>query len=197
MCDGKSKSKEHSMRHPTNRNLLQVLAFVVASASVAYGQNVSNVEIGAVKLSNNDWKHAEDITPIKSKRYVVTTDQPDRKQSCRVQSFTDEALVCSRANGRSRTYKRERVAALIIPGTKGESLAMFFGANAGLGASIWGTIVLAATCPVCAAGTAIAAVIFLGVAGVSVIADDANAPEKLLYLAPSQGLSDKFRSVER
>ena len=80
------------MRHPINRNLLQALAFVVASASVAYGQNVSTVEI-AVTNSSNDWKRIEDLTPIKSKRYVVTIDQPERKQSCRVQSFTDDELV--------------------------------------------------------------------------------------------------------
>ena len=45
------------------------------------------------------WNGAEDITPIKSKRYVVTIDQPDRKQSCHVKSFTDDELVCSRAIG--------------------------------------------------------------------------------------------------
>jgi len=184
------------MSHPINRNLLQVLAFVVASASVAYGQNVSNVEIAATN-SSNDWKHAEDITPIKSKRYVVTTDQPDRKQSCRVQSFTDDELVCSRANGRSRTYKREQIVALIIPGTKSETLSFFLGFNAGLGASIWGTVALVATCPVCAAGTALAAFIFFELAGVTAMSDDASAPDKLLYLAPDQVLSDEFRSVER
>ena len=184
------------MREPINRNLLQVFAFVLASASVAYGQNVSKVEI-SVANSSEDWKHAEDLTPIKSKRYVVTIDQPDRKQSCRVQSFTDDELVCARANGRSRTYKREQIVALIVPGTKSETLAFLLGFNAGLGASIWGTVALVATCPVCAAGTAIAALIFFGVAGVSVIADDANDPEVLLYLALSQVLSDKFRPVER
>ncbi|MGA2649748.1 MAG: hypothetical protein ABSF28_04470 [Terracidiphilus sp.] len=184
------------MREPINRNLLQVFAFVLASASVAYGQNVSKVEI-SVANSSEDWKHAEDLTPIKSKRYVVTIDQPDRKQSCRVQSFTDDELVCSRANGGSRTYKREQIVALIVPGTKSETLAFFLGFNTGLGASIWGTVALVATCPVCAAGTALAAFIFFELAGVTAMSDDASAPEKLLYLAHGQMLSNKFRSVER
>lgn len=184
------------MRQPINRNLLHVLAFVLASASVAYGQNPSNVDIATANPSKG-WKGAEDLTPVKSKRYVVTTDQPDRKQSCRVQSFTDDELVCARANGRSRTYKREQIVALIVPGTKSETLAFLLGFNAGLGASIWGTVALVATCPVCAAGTALAAFIFFGMAGVTAMADDASAPEQLLYLAPGQVLSHKFRSVER
>jgi len=184
------------MRRPINRNLLQVSAFVLASASVACGQNLSNVDIAAANPSK-DWKSAEDLTPIKSKRYVVTTDQPDRKQGCRVQSLTDDELVCSRANGGSRTYKREQIVALINPGTKSETLAFFLGFNAGLGASIWGTVALVATCPVCAAATAFAAFIFFGMAGVTAMADDASAPEKLLYLAPGQVLSNKFHSVER
>ena len=184
------------MRHPINRNLLQALAFVVASASVAYGQNVSTVEI-AVTNSSNDWKRIEDLTPIKSKRYVVTIDQPERKQSCRVQSFTDDELVCARANGHSRRYKREQIAALIDPGVKGGALLFFLGFNAGLGASIWGTVALVATCPVCAAGTALAAFIFFELAGLTAMSDDASVPEKLVYLAPGQVLSHKFRSVER
>jgi hypothetical protein len=145
----------------------------------------------------NGWAGAEQQTPTKSKRYVVTKDEPARKQVCRVQAITNDELICSRAHGGSRAYKREQIVALIIPGTKGESLAMFLGANARLGASIWGTIALVATCPVCAAGTALAAFIFFGMAGVSVIADDANDPEKTLYLAPGQVLSNNFRSVER
>jgi len=192
----KSNSKELSMRRPTNRNLLQVFAFALASASVAHGQKVSTVAI-AVANSSKAWKDAEDLTPMKSKRYVVTTDQPDREQSCRVQSFTDDELVCSRANGRSRTYRREQIVALINPGTKGGTLAFFLGFNAGLGASIWGTVALVSTCPVCAAGTALAAFIFFEFAGLTAMSDDASAPEKLLYLAPGQVLSTKFRLVER
>ena len=184
------------MRRSINRKLLPVFAFVLASAGVACAQNLSKVEI-AVANSSDDWKRAEDITPVKSKRYVVTIDQPDRKQSCRVKTFTGDELVCSRSNRGSRIYKREQIVALIIPGTKSETLSFFLGFNAGLGASIWGTVALVATCPVCAAGTALAAFIFFELAGVTAMSDDASAPDKLLYLAPDQVLSDEFRSVER
>ena len=94
-------------------------------------------------------------------------------------------------------FKREQIVALIVPGTKSETLAFFLGSNAGLGASIWGTVALVATCPVCAAGAALAAFIFFELAGVTAMADDGDAPEKLEYLAPGHGLSTKFRYVER
>ena len=68
------------------------------------------------------------------------------------------------------------------------------GANAGLGAAIWGTVVLAATCPACAVATGITALFFFGAAGAILIADD--QPDRLLYLAPGQELTGKLRSVQ-
>ena len=184
------------MRKTIDRGLFAIFAFVLALASVAHAQNPSHVDI-AIANTGKDWEDAEQLTAAKSKLYVVTTNQPGRKQSCRVQSITDDELICSRAHGGPQTYKREQIAALIVPGTKGETLSFFLGFNAGLGASIWGTVALVATCPVCAAGTAFAALIFFGMAGASAMADDGDEPEKLLYLAPGQVLSHKFRSVER
>ena len=74
-------------------------------------------------------------------------------------------------------------------------LPMFLGFNAGLGAAIWGTVVLAAACPACAVGTGIAALFFFSAAGVTAYAD--GQPDRLLYLAPGQTLSGKLGFVEQ
>ena len=72
---------------------------------------------------------------------------------------------------------------------------MVLGLNGGLGAAIWGAVVLAATCPVCAVATGIAAYFFFGAAGAILIGDD--QPDRLLYLAPGQELSRKLGYVQR
>jgi hypothetical protein len=131
----------------------------------------------------------------KHKVFVVTVDKPDRKQACGVQSFTADKLFCSRALGGSRTISREQVVAIIQPGDGGSRVPLWIGFNGGLGASIWGTVVLAAACPACAAATAIAALIFFCAAGAVAYADD--QPDKLLYQAPGQELSRKLGYVER
>ena len=89
-------------------------------------------------------------------------DQPHRKQSCRVEAYTPDKLVCSRILGGERTYTTPEVLALILPGDDGLRVPMFLGFDAGLGASIWATAVLAAACPACAAATGVAALFFFG-----------------------------------
>jgi hypothetical protein len=122
-------------------------------------------------------------------------DQPERRQSCRVQSFTEDGLVCSRAIGGSPTYRPQQILALIIPGdVVGARIPIWLALNAGLGASIWGTVVLTAICPACAAVTAIAAFFFVGYAGAVLYSDD--VPDKLLYLAPDHELSRRIGYVQ-
>jgi hypothetical protein len=115
---------------------------------------------------------------------VVTVDQPNRKQACRVQSFTKDKLVCTRVIGGPRTYLSNQVIALIVPGDDALRIRLVLGFNAGLGAAIWGTIVLAATCPACGVATGIAALIMFAAAGATLIGD--GQPERLLYVAAGQ-----------
>ncbi len=144
--------------------------------------------------TSNLWQVAQSVSSSNSKLFVVTLDQPRRRQTCHVRSFTLDKLVCSRAIGGPRTYLEQQVLALIIPGDEGLKLPIVLGLNGGLGAAIWGTVVLAATCPVCAVATGVAALFFFCAAGVILIADD--QPDRLLYLAPGQRLTGKLRSVQ-
>ena len=167
---------------------LVVLAAVSATAAVA--QSTTTFEIPG-NTANNNWQ----VTPAKGKLFVVTLDQPNRRQSCHFQSITPDELVCSRVIGGPRTYLRQQVVALILPGDGGSKLPFVLGFNGAGAAAIWGTVVLAATCPICAAATGIAALLIFGAAGAVLIADD--QPEHLLYLASGQQLSGKLGYVER
>jgi len=176
------------MQHRIIRSVFTLIAIVVVSTVMAYSQGIT------YEIPINDhgsWQAAHLTGPTKGKLLVVTFDKPDRRQTCHIQSFTRDKLVCSRAFGGSRTYLAEQVIALILPGDEGLRLPLWIGFNGGLGASIWGTVVLAAACPVCAAGTAIAAVFFFAAAGVCAYAD--GVPDKVLYLAQGQELSTKIR----
>lgn len=95
--------------------------------------------------------------------------------------------------GRTRTYLPDQIAAMILPGDRVLTIGMLTGFNAGLGASIWGTVILAAACPLCAAGTAAAALLFFGGIGAVLYAGD--EPERLVYLAPGQTEKDMGRYV--
>jgi hypothetical protein len=190
-----------------------LFALVLVTASVGLGQSptptvklamptndiepraTDEVVVPASNVGGKTWQNAQMSVPAKSKLMVVTFDQLDHQQGCRVQSFTDDRLVCSRNIGRSRTYLRQEIAALIVPGDSGTRLPLFLGFNGGLGAAIWGTVVLAAACPAYAVGTGIAALIFFSLAGVTAYADD--QPARLQYLAPGQELSRKLGYVER
>jgi hypothetical protein len=179
------------MTHLTRRRILTLCAVVLASATVARGQSTT-IPIGG---GSHTWQDAQSSGSSNRKLYVVTIDQPERRQSCRVQSFTADKLVCSRAIGGSRTYRPQQILALIIPGDVVRArIPIWLALNAGLGASIWGTVVLTATCPACAAVTAIAAFFYFGYAGAVVFTDD--VPDKLLYLAPSHELSRKMGYVQ-
>jgi hypothetical protein len=179
--------------------ILIVLALVIASATAAVAQSSTPRESFKVPLSNapagDNWQAALRTWSTFGKFVVVTVDQPNRRQSCQLQSFTPDQLVCSRANGRPRTYLQQQVAALLLPGDPGgfefmfATVFLFHGAS---GAAVWGTVVLAATCPVCAAATAFAAFGYL--IGAAFVRGEYQ-PDRLLYLAPGQHLSRKFGHV--
>jgi len=195
------------MPQPTIRIFFIVIALALVSATVALAQSPAPVDLPAAvpatdlntailaKTPTESWQVARSTSSSRGKILVVTLDQPKRRQSCHVQSFTDEKIVCSRAFGGSRTYLKQQVAALILPGDGALTVELFAGLNAGLGASIWGTVVLVAACPACAAATAFAALVCFAFAGAVAYSD--NQPERVAYIAPGEKWTARFGSVAR
>jgi hypothetical protein len=184
-----------SGQNPSGRNLgsiLTLVAVALASAMAAVAQSTTHFEIPSANATHS-WQVAQAAWASEKKLVVVTVDQPDRRRSCRVKSFTADKLVCSRAIGGARTYLPQQAIALILPGDERSRIAVVLGLNGGLGAAIWGTVVLAAACPACAVGTGIAAFICFGFAGAVLMTDD--QPDRLIYLAPGRQLSRKFSYV--
>jgi hypothetical protein len=178
------------------RGLLTLFTLALVSTIIALAQSTGSTEIVTIPARDTDshsWQAAHLTGPSKGKLFVVTVDKPDRRQSCHIRSFTKDKLVCSRAIGGPRTYLPQQVVALILPGDEKTWLPWFLGFNGGSGAAIWGTVVLAATCPACAVGTGIAAFMCYWIAGEYL---DAKPSDRLLYLAPGQQLSRKLGYVE-
>jgi hypothetical protein len=169
--------------------VLTLFALALVSTTVALAQSPT-----LPKAIATTWEIAQQVGSTKGKLFVVTVDQPDRRQTCRVRSFTLDKLVCSRAIGGPRTYLPQQIVALILPGDGNLKLRLVLGFNAGLGAAIWGTVVLAATCPPCAVATGIAALLLFGAAGAILIGDD--QPDSLLYLVPGQQLSGRLGHLQ-
>jgi hypothetical protein len=182
------------MSRRTIRSIVTFLALALVSAIIAFAQSAISVEV-PIATASNTWQFAQAISSSKRKLFVVTFDQPNRRQTCHVQSFTQDKLVCSRAIGGPRTWPPKQVVALILPGDDELRLRVILGLNGGMGAAIWGTVVLAAACPACAVATGIAAFLLFGAAGAILISDD--QPDRLLYLAPGQKLSGKLGFVQR
>jgi hypothetical protein len=181
------------MSQRTIRRILTLFALAMVSATIAFAQSATTPESLAISESNT-WQVAQLAGSSKRKLFVVTLDQPDRRQTCRVQSFTLDKRVCSRAIGGSRTYLPQQIVALILPGDADLRLRLVLGFNVGLAAAIWGTVVLAATCPPCAVATGIVALALFGGAGALLYGD--GQPDRLLYLAPGQQLSRKLGFIQ-
>jgi hypothetical protein len=177
----------------TIRSILIMSALSLVTATLGFAQSPTPSEVRLI-TGHDDWQGAQQVGASQRKLVVVTLDHPDRRQTCRVQSFTAQKLVCSRAVGGIRTYLPQQVLALILPGDQKSKIPWVLGFNAGLGAAIWGTVVLAAACPACAVATGIAALLFFAAAGSVLIGDD--QPDRLLYLAPGQELSSKLGTVQ-
>lgn len=181
------------MTRRTIRRALTLLtpALVATAISVAQSPNSS---ASSANATDSSWQAAQSAVPSKGKIFVVTVDQPDRRQSCRIQSFAVDKLVCFRAMGGARTYLPQQVVAIILPGDGHLKLRALLVLNGALGAAIWGTVVLAAPCPACAVATGVVALVVFGAAGAIAIGDD--QPDRLLYLAPGQHLSSRLGFVQ-
>jgi len=163
----------------TQRIARTLFTAALVSATIAAAQSAtSKIEIPVA--THESWQAAQLTGPSKGKLVIVTLDRPRRRQTCHVQSFTPDKLVCSRAIGGPRTYRPEQVLALILPGDDHLKLPLWLGFNGGLGVAIW--------------GTGIAALICFGAAGAIAYADD--RPDRLLYLAPGRELSGKLGQVQ-
>jgi hypothetical protein len=179
------------MNHRIVRTLVAAMAGFIVALAPAFAQPPEEDTLPLGPTSS--WEAAQASLAHRGRLFVITAEQPHRRQICHVQQLTAEKLVCSHGIGRTRTYLPAQIAALILPGDKVLTIAWFLGSNAGLGASIWGTLVLAAACPLCAAGTAAAALFFFDIAGAALFSD--GEPERVVYLAPNQKLEDMQRFV--
>jgi len=182
------------MPRQITRGLFACTALALVFASTVSAQSTTSTR-NPTAGANMPSQFAELFNPTDGKLIVVTVDKPDRRQSCHVQSFTKDELVCARTIGGARTYTPQQVVALLLPGDDQLRAEVLLGLNAGLGAAIWGTVVLAAACPACAVGTGIAALIFFAFAGAVGMTDD--VPDHLLYLAPGQELSGKLGYIQK
>ncbi len=184
---------ERTMPQRMIRRVLILSALAIASSTVSLAQSLTAPQAPAIP-ARNTWQVAQSAGPSKGKLFVVTVDQPQRRQTCHIQSFSVDKLVCSRAIGGPRTYLPQQVVALILPGDGHLKLEVLLGLNGGIGAAVWGTVVLAATCPACAVATGIVAFLLFDAAGAIAIGDD--QPDRLLYLASGQQLTRKLGSVQ-
>lgn len=173
------------MNHRWTRTMFTLAPLFLLFAVRAFSQSAPLSRPETAPIHN--WQTAWSRVPAKAKIQVVTVDQPHRTRGCHIQSFTPEKLVCSGPLGHSHTYLPQNVIALILPGDGEMRFPLWLGFNAGLGAAIWATVVLTATCPACAVATGIAALLFFGAAGSTLYADE--TPDRLLYLAPGQTLT--------
>jgi hypothetical protein len=189
------------MRSRALRHLLTLAALTPLTTTIALAQSTPSAS-GRVSASSlvdslhynqskfTSWNSLAQINP-RGKLLIVTLAQPTYRHTCAVHSFTATGLVCKGPFGTTRTYKSSDIAALIVSGEFDLKIRLVLAFNAALGASIWGTVVLAATCPGCAVATGIAALFFFGGAGAILIGDD--VPDRLLYLAPGETLQVKLR----
>lgn len=173
--------------------IVPIFAAVVISTTVAHSQSQTSTEVFSPEAKSHTWSDAQLHRGSNRKFYVVTFDHPSRKSTCRVQSLGADKLVCARVIGSPRIYRLNQIAALIIPGDDVLRRRVLLGLGAGIGAGIWGTVVLAATCPACAVGSGIAAFILFSAFGAIGVTDD--VPDRLLYLAPGHELSRKLGYV--
>lgn len=183
----------------SKRTILTLFALVLGLASIAVAQSPTPREVFTIPIGNvasNDWQAAQQVGSSKRTLFVVTQDQPQRRQTCHLRSFTADELVCSHGNGNLRTYLRQQVVALILPGDQYSKLSRVLWAVgfSEFGAAIWGSVVLAATCPACGVAAGIGTVFYFGMA--ALFASGEEQPDRVLYLAPGQKLTGKLSLVQ-
>ena len=181
------------MQQRTSSLVLMMFAVASIAAASACAQ-AGTAEILTPIAPSHLWQDARRLGASQHKLYVVTFASPAHRHTCRIQSLTEDKLVCKRVFGNSRIYQLNQIAALIVPGDDVLRRNVLLVLTAGMGAGIWGTVALAAGCPACAVGTGLAAFFLFSAAGAIGMTDD--VPDRLLYLAPGQQLSKKLGYVK-
>ena len=128
-----------------------------------------------------NWYSLAVINPS-GKLFVITTADPTHRHACRVQSFSVDQLICK--GGRQTNFRTDEIAALIVPGNHVSNRVILAAGNAILGAAIWGTIVLAPVCPLCAAITADAAFSAFGFSEVTLVCN--HVPDAFSISCPAR-----------
>ena len=180
------------MAHRITLTLTTVLAF---SASLAQAQNVQPWSSWPPSTPrSNTFRGAMALGPTQGKLYVVTFAHPKQEQACRIQSFKEDQLVCSRNRGHAPVvYRAQDVAALITPGVHSGILPTFLGVvGAGAGA-ITGAVFLASVTIAGAVAVAVAGGFLLLLSTCVAMGADSDNPDSVLYLAPGQQLQVKLR----
>lgn len=182
------------MAHRITRTLITTFALTLIFASLAHAQNVQPWASWPPSTPRSDtFRGAMALGPTQGKLFVVTIAHPKQKQTCRIQSFKEDQLVCSRSRGRAPiVYRAQDVAALITPGEHTNVVAWFLG-YVGVGAgAITGAVFLASVTIIGAVPVAIAGGFILLMAPLTGMFADDDCPDTVLYLAPGQQLQVKL-----
>jgi hypothetical protein len=123
-------------------NFLALFTFALVATALGSAQSKTQLDLAVTLGRNSSWQAAQASGASIYKLVVVTVDNPDRRHSCRVRSFTTDKLVCSRFFGGPRIYGPEQVAAIIIPGEGHARIRILLGLNAAAGAVIWAPLCL-------------------------------------------------------
>jgi hypothetical protein len=168
--------EDASMTITTVNRLIMVLALSLISGA-ALGQ--------APQAAT--WQGAQALVVAKKNVKIITIAHPKLRHPCAVVSISANEIICGHS-GHTMTFRAEDVAAVIEPGEHSHWYLYFAGSLAAAGAATWGTVVLAAVCPICAAATGVAALfLYVITPGTAFLSDDDSA-DSLLYLAPGQTL---------
>jgi hypothetical protein len=180
----------------TLRRILILATLALLSATLALAQSPalwSSWPPSAPR--SNTFRGAIAIGPSHGKLYVVTIAHPKQEQTCRIQSFKQDQLVCLGNHGHTPVvYRAQDIAALITPGLHSGILATFLGfVGAGAGA-ITGAVFLASISMIGAVAVAAAGGFLLLFSTYLAMGADSYDSDIVLYLAPSQTLQVKLRS---
>ncbi len=180
------------MTQQTLRRILTLATLTLLSATIALAQTAAppaHPELPS--LSNNNWSYAKDRGVPERTLFVITTARSTHRINCRARTFTDDQLTCKGPFGRTRTYKAQDIAALIL---SGEDTAI---------RHIMVVVAVISACAIAGAvflnpvarfgsfllGLAGGAAFLILEPGLAMAADD--QPDELLYLAPGQTLQVK------
>lgn len=166
------------------------LTAIFLSGSLALAQQTPTPQPagGTGFTPTEDWATASYIASSKHKLILLTLAEPTHRHACHVQSFTVDQLTCKDHFGKSRIYKPEEIAALIIPVDSGDRPRTPIGVKIAVAGVILGNIAVAGLCGPCVAPIALASLFIFGLdAALSIRGERSYS---YLYIAPIDKLYD-------